>query len=133
MAATHPSLSFVLNGGIPDLDESLSHLETFDGVMLGRAAYERPFLLAGVDEKLFGEAPRGITRAEVIEAVAAKAAAMEVPIWRFARHMLGLFHGEAGAREWRRRISEEGRGRTASPGWLVALGREISEKADAAA
>lgn len=133
VAEARPGLTFVLNGGIGDLDEVVHHLETFEGVMLGRAAYERPWLLAEVDARLFGEAEAGTDPLAVIEAVAAKSEEMQVPIWKFARHMLGLFHGGPGARDWRRRISEEGRGEAATPEWFVKVGREIAARRRSAA
>ncbi|RFB06052.1 tRNA dihydrouridine(20/20a) synthase DusA [Parvularcula marina] len=133
VARARPHLTFVLNGGIEDLDQAASHLETFDGVMLGRAAYERPFILSRIDTRFFDSPCEAPDRLTVIKAVAAKAAVMDVPIWKFARHMLGLFHGEAGARDWRRRISEEGRDRGATPDWFIRLGTEITARSRAAA
>ena len=133
VAKAHPELTIVINGGVPDLDAALEHLNIFDGVMLGRAAYERPFILAEADERIFGDASGQLSRLQIIEAVAAKAAAMDVPVWKFARHMLGLFHGEPGARDWRRRISAEGRGAEATPDWFIRMGSEISARGKAAA
>jgi tRNA-dihydrouridine synthase A len=102
-------LTIILNGGIASPREGLVHLEKLDGVMLGRAAYERPAELAEVDHLYFGEAPRVFDAAEIVRTVTEKAEADFTPIWRYARHMLGLFAGKPGARRWRRRISEEGR------------------------
>ncbi|MEM9235087.1 MAG: tRNA dihydrouridine(20/20a) synthase DusA, partial [Pseudomonadota bacterium] len=81
-----------------------------------------------VDTGIFGESSRPTDRLQIIEAVAAKSAAMDVPVWKFARHMLGLFHGGPGARDWRRRISAEGRGAHATPAWFVELGAEIAAR-----
>lgn len=106
-----PELTFVLNGGIKTLSECESHLKTFDGVMLGRAAYQTPAILAGVDRQLYGsdEAPL-----DPLDAVAHYrpyiAARLEegVRLSSITRHMLGLFNGQAGARLWRRTLSEKG-------------------------
>jgi tRNA-dihydrouridine synthase A len=105
-----PDLTVVINGGVADLDEAEAHLtQGVDGVMLGRAAYHDPGLLGSVDRRLFGEAgdvaPRGAVRrylpyvqARLDEGV--RLAAM-------TRHMLGLFHGQPGARTWRRIMTVE--------------------------
>ncbi len=106
---THPGLVVVINGGISSLAEAEAHLAHVDGVMLGRAAYHTPWILADVDRLIFGEASVSQTRADVvarmkpyIRAELAKAPGLA----RMTRHMLGLFHGEPGGRTWRRVISE---------------------------
>ncbi len=124
--ADNPTLTFVLNGGIDTLDAAKTHLETFDGVMLGRAAYERPALLADVDEQVFGAAPMEFNRVEIIKTVATHFETVNTPLWRYGQHMLGLFHGCPGARTWRRVLSEEGRSPHANASWLTALGQEIA-------
>ena len=105
-AAERPDLRIVLNGGIADLDASVAELSRFAGVMLGRAAYERPYLLAEVDRRVFGDARPVPSREDVVRAVAAEADRTGTPAWRYARHMLGLFAGLPGARAWRRRVTE---------------------------
>lgn len=133
VAAQYPDLTIVLNGGIVDLDQAQEHLNVFDGVMLGRAAYERPWILSEVDSKFFDASTEHIDRLSVIQTVAERAARMEVSVWKFARHMLGLFHGEPGARDWRRQISENGRGPEATPDWFVKTGEDISSRTRTAA
>lgn len=64
--ARRPDLSIVVNGGINSLDESVGHLDHVDGVMLGRAAYQDPYLLADVDSTLFGS-PEGLPRLDVLD------------------------------------------------------------------
>ena len=108
-AAERPSLSIVLNGGIGDLDAARAQSERFAGVMLGRAAYERPYLLSEVDRALFGDASPVPSRAETVRLVAEEADRRGVPAWRYARHMLGLFAGLPGARGWRRTLTETAR------------------------
>src|SRR5207248_1770712 len=51
----HPSLAIVMNGGVADLEQAALHLAAVDGVMMGRAAYQEPWRLLGVDPKLFGD------------------------------------------------------------------------------
>ena len=106
-----PHLEFILNGGIASPVDGLEHLSELDGVMLGRAAYQRPFALADVDRLYFG-IERRLTRAEIIDALIAlseEMAARNVPFVRLSRHVLGLFHGEPGAKHWRRVMTEEAR------------------------
>ena len=105
-----PDLTIVINGGIGSLDEALEHLQHVDGVMLGRAAYHTPGLLAEVDQRIFG-ADRAT---DVFEALAAyrdyvaSELARGTHLAAMTRHMLGLFHGVPGARTWRRILTVEG-------------------------
>ena len=108
-AAERPELSVVLNGGLAGLDPAKAALRRFAGVMLGRAAYERPYLLAAVDHRLFGDAAPTPSRREVVMSVAREADRTGTPAWRYARHMLGLFAGLPGARAWRRCLTETAR------------------------
>jgi tRNA-dihydrouridine synthase A len=105
LKAKRPELTIVLNGGIGSLDEACGHLETVDGVMLGRAAYHDPGLLGQVDRRVFGEAVDDISPVEAVEAYKpyiASQLAQGVHLAATTRHMLGLFHGQPGARTWRR-------------------------------
>ena len=102
-------LEFILNGGIQTLQESRVHLETFDGVMLGRAVYHHPYLLSSVDPELFGEPAPCRSRAEVVTRMLPyieRQMAQGQRLHGMTRHMLGLFHGEPGGRIWRRRLGE---------------------------
>ncbi|WP_211363163.1 tRNA dihydrouridine(20/20a) synthase DusA [Thermochromatium tepidum] len=105
-----PSLPIVINGGITTLDAALAFLNAFDGVMIGRAAYHNPWLLAEADRRVFGDAHPLPSRLEVLESFihyAERELAAGVPLSAMSRHLLGLFHGQPGARAWRRRISEQ--------------------------
>jgi tRNA-dihydrouridine synthase A len=105
----HPELVIVINGGIASLVEAQAHLAHVDGVMLGRAAYHTPWILADVDHAIFGEPTTHQTRADVVAKMKPYVAAelAKAPgLARITRHMLGLFHGEPGGRAWRRIISE---------------------------
>jgi tRNA-dihydrouridine synthase A len=104
-----PTLEVVLNGGITTLAQVQQQLATFDGVMIGREAYGNPWLLARVDSTVFGAPDPAATRAEVIARYrehVARGLAEGQPLSRMMRHTLGLFHGESGARSWRRTLSE---------------------------
>ena len=104
-----PGLAIVLNGGITNLDQAMAHLERVDGVMLGRAAYETPRLLAEVDRRLFDPAAPVPAVPAVIRAAADYLdgeAADDPSAWALLRHALGLYHGVPGARAWRRSLTE---------------------------
>lgn len=130
MKERFPSTRIILNGGITTLGATKEWLGRVDGVMLGRAAYENPYLLAGVDEQLFGDVAQPRGRAEIVTAVAEHFDREGVPLWRYARHMLGLFHGEPGARRWRQRISADARAPERSGQWLIDLAVEIAAYRD---
>jgi len=100
-----------INGGVRTLDEAEAHLaEGVDGVMLGRAAYHEPGLLADVDARIYGEPGRAPDWQGVIQEMMDYAAGHIAAGGRLAhvtRHMTGLFHGLAGARRWRQALSTE--------------------------
>ena len=103
----NPGLTIVLNGGIATLEQAEAHLTRVDGVMLGRAAYQSPALLAEVDARFFGGEPRAVEDAvEAYVEYVARELAEGVPLNAMTRHMLGLFHGRPGARQFRRYLSE---------------------------
>ncbi|KAA0916606.1 tRNA dihydrouridine(20/20a) synthase DusA [Aquicoccus porphyridii] len=111
MKMLFPNLHISLNGGIETLDQAVEMLEKgFNGVMVGRAAYHRPWdVLGRADERVFGLAnpnrgPKDVALAMlpyIREHLAAGGRLHQV-----TRHMLGLFHGRPGARQWRRILSE---------------------------
>jgi tRNA-dihydrouridine synthase A len=102
-----PELTVVINGGIGTVEQVQAHLGQVDGVMLGRAAYHDPYLLARLEAALYGEPLP--TRDDVlrqmrpyVEAELARGTALK----HISRHLLGLYQGEPGARAFRRTISE---------------------------
>ena len=107
--ADFPQFEIILNGGIQNLQESLVHLQAFDGVMLGRAAYHNPYLLAEADQLLFNDSHPVPSRHEILEAYlpyVEQELAQGVRLQSICRHILGLFHGAPGGRLWRRHLSE---------------------------
>jgi tRNA-dihydrouridine synthase A len=121
LKAARPDLTIVLNGGINSIAEAKAHLVHVDGVMLGRAAYQTPFILAGVDQQFFGETATPVTRAEAldglmpyVEAHLARAGRLN----NITRHILGLYHGVPRARQFRRYLSENAVGGAAGLGVL---------------
>ncbi len=109
LKARRPELEIVLNGGIQSLASAKAHLGEVDGVMLGRAAYADPYLMAEVDRELFGSGETPLSRLDVldrfvpyVEAQLARGARLN----QMTRHMLGLFHGQPRARAFRRYLAE---------------------------
>ena len=106
-----PGLSLVLNGGIRDWPAIRDRLGEVDGVMLGRAAYHDPYLLAHADAQLFGATAAIPSRAGIVHAMleyAQHEVAGGTPLRSIVRHMLGLFHQQPNARVWRRLLSDPG-------------------------
>ena len=111
LKAEFPELTFVLNGGVNSLDEALPHVGPgkLDGVMIGRAAYDTPYMLAEVDRRMFGDSRPVPTRAEAVRAYLPFVARMlgaGVPLGPLAKPLIPLFHGQPGGRLWRRHLSE---------------------------
>ena len=103
-----PGLNIVLNGGIQSLAEARTHLDTFDGVMIGRAAYHNPYLLAEAGS-LNDDSRPPPSRRVIVEAMLPyieRQLAEGVRLHGITRHMLGLFHGQPGGRIWRRQLGE---------------------------
>ncbi len=105
-----PGLEIVINGGITTLEACREQLQQVDGVMIGREAYRNPWLLADADRLLFHDSNTpGNDRQKVIERLipfVEHELAQGAPLKRITRHILGLFHGQPGARAWRRHLSE---------------------------
>ena len=104
-----PEMEIIINGGVPDLDACASHLEHVDGVMLGRAAYQTPYVLAEADRRFYDPSAPIPTRAEVIERFlpyVERELAAGTHLHAMTRHILGLYQGQPGARAFRRHISE---------------------------
>jgi len=122
-----PDLEIIINGGISDLDSAASHLGHVDGVMLGRAAYHNPYMLAGVDARLYGDM-REVPGREDIVHMMLPYIEMELTegtlLKHITRHMLGLFAGEPGARHWRRYLGHHAH----KPGAGTEVVREALEK-----
>ncbi len=102
-----PDLTILVNGGIENLEQAEDHLRHADGVMLGRAAYQNPVLLAEVDARFFGGTPVDIDAA--VDAYAdhvARQVAAGGRLHPLIKPMLGLYNGRPGARQFRRHLSE---------------------------
>ena len=104
-----PHLTMAINGGIKTLEEAKEHLKYLDGVMVGREAYQNPSILTAVDNQLFDE------NMPIVDSVAAVRSmypyienelSKGAYLGHMTRHMLGIFQGIPGARQWRRHLSE---------------------------
>lgn len=105
-----PDLTVILNGGITHHEEIGHHLDHVDGVMLGRIAYQEPYILSDVDQRYYGSGTEPLSRSEAIEQYlpyVTQRLAEGVRLHAITRHMLGLFAGQPGARAWRRVLSEQ--------------------------
>lgn len=110
LKAAYPDWTISLNGGVVSLQAASAHLDHVDGVMVGRAAYQTPEMLLGVDPMLFGAPAPVATGREAVEAYQPYMAGQleaGVRLHDMTRHMLGLFAGAPGARQWRQRLSVE--------------------------
>jgi tRNA-dihydrouridine synthase A len=117
LKAEFPALTIILNGGMKSLDEAAAHIDPgkldgarpLDGVMIGRAAYDTPYLLADVDPRIFGEKAAAPSRADAVRAYLPFVARMrgeDVPLGPLAKPLIPLFHGQPGGRLWRRHLAE---------------------------
>lgn len=136
MKERFPDLHLSINGGIDSLDAAQGFLDRgMDGVMIGRAAYQRPAdLLAGADRRIFG-AGEDADPVAVVEAMLPYIAShLEAggKLAQVTRHMLGLFAGRPGARQWRRILSEEGHREGAGPEVVLRALAHVTGAAEAA-
>ncbi len=130
-----PQLNIVLNGGLKSPGAALAALTApdgarLDGVMLGRAPYDAPYMLADVDRLFFGDSTAAPPRAAVVAAYVAYAGgaiSAGVRAHHVLRHMVGLFHGCAGARTWRQAVTRTGQALGAFDE-LVTLARQLDEQ-----
>jgi len=104
-----PQLEIILNGGVESLNQAEQILQHVDGVMVGREAYQNPYVLADVDRRLFGMVAEAPSRAEIIARLLPyiqRQLSTGVRLNSVVRHVFGLFHGEYGGRAFRRYLSE---------------------------
>ncbi|MEZ8652106.1 tRNA dihydrouridine(20/20a) synthase DusA [Vibrio splendidus] len=102
-------LVVAVNGGVTTLEQTKEHLQHLDGVMIGREAYHSPFILAEVDQQIFGLDTPIKKRSQVVEEMypyIERELSNGASLGHISRHMLGLFQSMPGARQWRRYISE---------------------------
>lgn len=120
----YPNLNIIINGGFTEWDTALQQLYKVDGIMIGRAAYQDPYMLASADKDVFKSDKPVKTRRQIVEAFMPyieTQLAQGIALKNLTRHLLGLFHGQPGAKQFRRIISEQAH--------LANSGIEVIEKA----
>ena len=104
-----PQLEIIINGGITSLSQAEQLLTEVDGVMVGREAYQNPYLLAEVDSRIFGDFAHQHSRQALVQSLIPYVQSelkTDVRLNNISRHMLGLFHSQYGGKAWRRYLSE---------------------------
>ncbi|MEM9807074.1 MAG: tRNA dihydrouridine(20/20a) synthase DusA [Cyanobacteria bacterium P01_D01_bin.56] len=104
----HPQLWIEINGGIKTLDQALAHLHHVDAVMIGRAAYDTPYIFSQADADIYA-VESALTRHQVVQAMLpyiARWTEQGTKLHSITRHMLQLFHGQPGSRAWKRYLTD---------------------------
>lgn len=104
-----PALDIILNGGVTTLEQAQQHLQHVDGVMIGREAYQNPYILADVDRLFYGDIGDAPSRAQIsheFRDYCERQMANGTRLHHLTRHILGLFHNRPGAKKFRRYLSE---------------------------
>jgi tRNA-dihydrouridine synthase A len=128
-----PQLDISINGGIKTLAQAQQQLAYVDGVMVGREAYTNPMLLTAVDRLIYGDTNQVRTPQQAVLDMLPyieQQMSQGARFWHIARHMLGLFQGMPGARQWRRLLSEKGHLTTAQPELLLQALQKVSQFED---
>ena len=128
-----PQLTIVANGGIQTIEECHTHLNHVDGVMLGREAYQNPWMLAQIDKQLFGIDSPAKSRDDVITNLlpfTQRHLARGGQLNHITRHILGLYQGVPGARKFRRHLSENAYKKEAGISILAEANALVSENHD---
>lgn len=125
-----PDTEVIINGGVKSLESSQQHLQRVDGVMLGREAYQNPYLLHNVDQLIFEQHASGLKSRQAllheIYPYIEHHLAQGMPLTRMVRHVIGLYHGEPNARHWRRYLSENAYRKSAGMQTLYEAERLVS-------
>lgn len=117
-----PELSIVINGGITTLEDAELLLTKTDGVMLGREAYQNPYILNEVDSVFYGMEQNSISRTERLQQFIPyieQELSNGTPLHHMTRHILGLYKGQQGGKQFRRHLSENSHKKTSGIGVLL--------------
>ena len=104
----NPNLEIIINGGITKSAEIKNHLNEVDGVMIGRAIYQSPYFLAEIEREIFDNS-NILTRTEIVEALVdyvSDEVKKGTRVNQVMRHTVGLYHGQKGATQWKRYLSD---------------------------
>ena len=136
LKAEYPMLPIVLNGGVTAHEEIAAHLQSVDGVMLGRAAYQNPGILTAVDRYYVDPMSEIRTQENAVYEMLPyieKETTDGVPLRAIVRHMMGLFQGMRGARAWRRYLSENAHRNESATNVVLAAMSQVCNKIAAVA
>jgi tRNA-dihydrouridine synthase A len=125
-----PNLQMSINGGVKTVAECLEHLQHVDGVMVGREAYTNPLFLNQIDAAIYGNPRTLLTAHQVVREMLPYIEQQMTDgarFWHIARHMLGIFQGVVGARQWRRHLSEVGHLPSSGPEVMLAALAKVPE------
>ena len=125
-----PALQIIINGGITTLEQVEENLKQVDGVMIGREAYNNPWILSQADSLIYGSEGSPASRHQIIESMIPyidQELSAGTPINRITRHILGLFQGLPGAKKWRRMLSEEAHKAGADSGLILRAAAQVIE------
>ena len=104
-----PQLEIIINGGVTSFEQGLDHLQRLDGIMIGRAVCNNPYMLADADRIFFNDDTKSHGRTDILKQymdyIDSRLAEGD-PLHQLSRHILGLFQGQPGAKRWRRHLSE---------------------------
>ena len=104
----NPDLEVIINGGIVKIEEIKNHLKKCDGVMIGRAIYQNPYFLVDIEKEIFN-LKKIPTREEITESLLKyleKEVKLGTKVNHVMRHTVGLYHGQAGSKNWKRYLSD---------------------------
>ncbi|MCG8018124.1 MAG: tRNA dihydrouridine(20/20a) synthase DusA [Candidatus Thiodiazotropha sp. 'RUGA'] len=125
-----PDLQIIINGGITTLEQVEQNLKKVDGVMIGREAYNNPWILSQADSLIYGSEGIPSSRHQIIESMIPyidQELSAGTPINRITRHILGLFQGLPGAKKWRRMLSEEAHKAGADSSLILRAAAQVIE------
>ena len=135
MKTQYPHLEICLNGGIKTLNQAKAESDGLNGVMIGRAAYNDPWILTEIDELFYGKSAFTATREDIVQDLKEYAQAKQDEdrsTKALIRHIMGLYAGRPGARLWRRTLSE-GMVSGAKPADVIRMGAEAMAQIELAA
>ncbi|MBV2121139.1 MAG: tRNA dihydrouridine(20/20a) synthase DusA [Candidatus Thiodiazotropha sp. (ex Ctena orbiculata)] len=126
----YPDLQIIINGGITTLEQVEENLKQVDGVMIGREAYNNPWILSQADSLIYASEGSLASRHQIIESMIPyidQELSAGTPINRITRHILGLFQGLPGAKKWRRMLSEEAHKAGADSSLILRAAAQVVE------
>ena len=104
----NPDLEIIINGGISKIEEIKNHLKMCDGVMIGRSIYQNPYSLAEIEKEIFNtkNSPSREEVAEKLLEYLEREVKLGTKVNHIMRHTVGLYHGQAGSKAWKRYLSD---------------------------